>query len=167
MLPQEIALNWYVVETPAMVARAKALENNELKFSSDIESLLGTIGQADSVFTSGTIQCVDDPYKMVEAIVRTNANYIMFARGAFVHGGTDLIVNHKSMLSWNGKGPLPAGFQDREVAYPYTFVALDKFTPLLSSYDLILTLEDTSGMFPVNNAPTIGLGLLYKRKDAN
>ncbi len=64
--------NWTVVETPAMVAMAKSLETDELKFTADLEQALK--GKVDLIHTSGALQCVDDPMKYLRQLTGSGAS---------------------------------------------------------------------------------------------
>ncbi len=146
-------------------SKSKKLENSELKFFDSLEAAIKDLDQIDLIFTSGTLQCVPEPYDMLGKIISAKAPLVMFARCCFIQKNTDLIVNHRSMLSWHGKGDMPIGFIDKEVTYPFTFMSLDKFIREVSkSYELILKLDDTSGVFPVDDEPVFGLGLLFQLK---
>lgn len=147
-------LDWNVVETPAMVQQAKELENDELTFSDNLQQR-----EVDLVFTSGTLQCVDDPFKYLRKLVALKARYIFFSRLALSTGKT-LYEVHTSKLSWNGIGDLPEGYTDRDVKYPFVIPSEKEFLNELKDYSIEVKFDDRSGV-PVGEN-LVGYGLLCR-----
>lgn len=81
VLSSTCKLNWIVVETPAMAEKARhILSNDELSFSSDLIEAASSLKQIDLLHTSGTLQCVDNPYDYLRKLISTSANHILFNR---------------------------------------------------------------------------------------
>lgn len=157
LVPASRRLEWTVVETPAMVARAAPLANDELRF---VTSLAGQ--QPDVVHSSGTLQCVDDPLGYLRQLVDLGAEHIVLNRLG-LSLGDQVVAIHDSMLSWNGPGPMPAGMPDRLVRYPFVFPSRDAFMGILTQrYDVVATFADDSGIFPVRGARVAGGGLIAR-----
>ncbi len=123
-------------------------------------------GEIDFFYTSGTLQCVDEPFVFLEKMLSVKADFMLFNRNGFTPGERDLTVIHRAKLSWNGiAGQLPEGINDRWTEYPFTFVQKSKFEERVQKdYDFISTFEEKSGIFPVNDEPLVGLGVFCKRK---
>jgi putative methyltransferase (TIGR04325 family) len=159
-----LRLTWHVVETPGMVKAAKGLESDELRFFSSLREAVTQLESADVVFSSGAIQCVPNPYKALEEMVACKAKYIVLSSLGLTTGPSDVVVVHTSTLSMNGPGALPAEFEDATCKYPFTFPARDRINGVLhSSYKASIEVPDNSGVFPVNNQPLIGMGLIAER----
>lgn len=165
MLPNTVALQWIVVETEAMATAARStLANKELDFCSDLQEATGKVKQVDLLHSSGTLQCVENPYSCLENLVAVGAKFMLLNRLGLSRGDHDVITVHESMLSWNGPGPLPEGIVDKRIRYPFTFPQEERIDQILnSSYRRVAEFQDNSGIFPVNNQSIIGLGLLMKR----
>lgn len=167
MLDNSIKLNWHVVETPAMAVQAKELQTVELKFSSDLSEAVEGLGKIDLIHTSGTLQCVDDPLKYLRELITINANYILFNRLGLNEFDNDVVTIHSSKLSWNGIGDLPAGYTDRWIKYPFTFLSEKKFYDELSKkYKSLAKFNDKSGMYAVAGEKITGYGLFCKKLGA-
>lgn len=165
IIPYSGMLNWYVVETPEMCRYGKLLENNELKFRDNLSETLKEIEKLNLLFTSGTIQCVEDPYGFLQLIINSGAEYILFNRLGLTEGVNDVITTHTSMLSDNGIGPLPAEFVDKKVEYPFSFIRKKEFDKIVESrYEYKIIWKDQTGIFPVNDEPLIGMGILCKMR---
>ena len=166
VLPSSRSLNWLVVETPEMVHRARAaLGNDELHFSSNLSEAADSMKHIDLLHTSGTLQCVDAPYDYLQTIVSVAASHILFNRLGLTKASHDVITVHESWLSWNGPGPMPSGIADQKVRYPFVFPREAAFHDAISmNYDVVMTFDDPSGVFPVNKEPIVGVGLLARRK---
>lgn len=166
VLPSSCRMSWIVVETPAMAEKAEhILSNDELRFSSDLIESASSMKRIDLLHTSGTLQCVDTPYDYLRKLISTSANHILFNRLGLTKGNHEVITIHESWLSWNGPGPMPNGIADRKVRYPFLFPRESVFMETLSgNYGTIMTFDDSSGIFPVDDEPIIGLGLLARRR---
>lgn len=158
LAPRLTKLDWTVVETPAMVAKASALANDELRFSSALDGLT-----ADVIHTSGTLQCTDDPLGYLRRLINVGAEHIVLNRLG-LSLGPEVVTVHESMLSWNGPGPMPSGLRDRLVRYPFVFPSKTEFMAILEErYQVIARFKDDSGMFPVKGARIEGGGLVLRR----
>jgi putative methyltransferase (TIGR04325 family) len=160
-----IKLNWVVVETPTMVKYAKELESEELSFFDNFQDAISKLGTIDLIHTSGTLQCVDDPYKYLDEILRCNANWILFNRLGLSKHNKDVITIHKSKLSWNGVGELPEGYTDRWIKYPFNFCSENKIIGKINEkYSIVKKFSDGNDIYPVNGEEIIGYGILCKNK---
>lgn len=165
VLPSSCRLNWVVVETSAMAEKAQVLANEELRFSNDITQSAASLGRLDVLHTSGTLQCVEKPYEFLEKLISVSAKHIMFSRLGLTQGNSEVITIHESWLSWNGPGPMPEGFTDRKVFYPFVFSREAVFREILGSdYEIVMTFDDTSGVIPVDDEPIVGFGLFARRR---
>jgi len=166
-LDKNIKLNYCVVETSAMVDKAKSISNDELTFTNNLENAIKKYDNSiDLLHTSGTLQYTDKPYKYLENIFKCNAKYILFNRMSMTTGDYDVISVQSSMLSHNGIGKLPNGFTDRIVKYPHTNIRKNIFDKMLKEkYEIVYYFNETSGIHHVNNEPIIGFGLLCKLRD--
>jgi putative methyltransferase (TIGR04325 family) len=165
LLPKTVQLNWYVVETQAMVRAASAVVNDELHFCDNLESALDTLGEVDLIHSSGTLQCVPEPRRLLRDMIESQASYLLLSRLGLTAGPHDVVVVHQSRLSDNGPGPLPPGFQDGLCRYPMTYVRQSDFDLLIHEhYRPVFTVDDESGITLVSNEPLYGFGCLYERK---
>jgi hypothetical protein len=148
-----------------MVEKAHILASDELSFSSDLIKSAISLEQIDLLHTSGALQCVDSPYDYLQKLISTSASHILFNRLGLTKGASEVIAIHESWISWNGPGPMPNGLADRKVRYPFVFPRESVFMEILSAQcDTIMTFGDSSGIFPVDDEPIIGLGLLVRRR---
>lgn len=169
LLPPEISLQWYVVETTEMVKRGQLLTDfaqGELHFSDDLNAIKQQVGEFDIVHTSGTLQAVPDPWYYLDKLLALNAKTLIFNRLGLIASEQDIFTVHHAKLSWNGKGPLPEGFQDKRISYPFGFFSESRFLKKLAErYEIANQLDDDSGSYPVNGLSVRGYGLCCKRKD--
>ncbi|MFN8115499.1 MAG: methyltransferase, TIGR04325 family [Bacteroidia bacterium] len=165
-LEKNIKLKYCVVETSAMVRKAKVLSSDELSFNENLENTAYSYNSdIDLIHTSGTLQSIDEPYKYLEKIFNCNATYILFNRLTMTTGNRDLITVQTSKLSSNGIGSLPDGFKDRLVKYPHINIRKSKFDSMLSEkYEIVYCFNETSGIIHSNKEFILGFGLLCKKK---
>lgn len=156
-------VNWRVVESPGMANKAQALAiENKLSFSHDLGVAI-VEHQAKIIFSSGTLQCVPDAWLALEQIINSGAKYIILNRIALHDGPGDFVIKHHSKLSWNGVGPLPEGFTDKVMDYPYTLLEAKKFGETMAKrYTEIARVNDRSGFFKINGKKLIGYSALYE-----
>ena len=162
-----IRLKWVVVETEVMCRFAERLRTDDLTFLPDLSEALRSLGTPDLLHVSGVLQWVEKPYEMLDKLVKTGARYLLLSRLALTAKSEDLVTVHRSMLSWNGKGPLPPGMQDREVAYPYVFLSEHKLAPYLAGYERVAEFDDKTALLPIDEEPVSSCGLLLRLKPAN
>lgn len=165
LIDKSLKLNWVVIETPTMVKYAKELETTELSFFDNFAEGINKIGKVDLLHASGTLQCVDNPQKYLEEIIRCNAKWLLFNRLGLNKLDRDIVTIHSSKLSWNGIGELPEGYIDRWIKYPFNFQSEAKFLNVLEEkYSIVAKFNDQSGMYAVDGEEIVGYGLLCKLK---
>lgn len=168
MLPADIALEWYVIETTEMAKSGQlltAFAPGELHFSDDLDAVKKQAGAFDIVHTSGTLQAVPDPWYCLDRLLQIGAKTLIFNRLGLIQAEKDIFTVHHAKLSWNGKGPLPADIQDRRISYPFGFFSEARFLQAISvQYDIAIQLDDDSGSYPVNGLPVVGYGLCCRLK---
>jgi putative methyltransferase (TIGR04325 family) len=145
--------NWIVVETPAMTRQGKEqFQDENLKFLSiekisEINTLIPVIGERDLIFASGVLQCVPDPYKMLDQILNLKFQNIYITRTSISRAIQEpIIFKFISHLSDNGPGSLPATIKDRTVTYPTRIIPYEPFLSYLSSipgYNLEIVFEES------------------------
>jgi putative methyltransferase (TIGR04325 family) len=165
VLHPNISLKWCVVETPAMVTQARFLTSDELYFVEDLSEAIKSLETIDLFHTSGTLQCVSNPAEVLAEIVNSQAQFMLFNRLGLNRGLQDVITVHQSTLSGNGFGELPPNFKDRQIRYPFIFMAEHKFMNILrEGYQVLGSFADSSGMFKLKGYDIIGGAYLLKQK---
>jgi putative methyltransferase (TIGR04325 family) len=162
LLPKSIGIQWVVVETPNMVECARpALENQELSFVTTLTDACKQLGDVDIVHSSGAIQYVADPCKLVAQFTELNAKYLLLNRIGVTTKQQNLFVTHQSRLQDHGPGKIANGISDRLVRTPYVFASESSLISSISAkYRIVARIDDSSGVFSVPGEPLRGFGLL-------
>jgi hypothetical protein len=164
-LGNETVLNWSVVETTAMMKKAKQLENNELKFYNSIHLAQKELVNVDLVFTSGALHCCPNPTESLEQLININAKYIFITRTAFNNSNSEIISTQISNLSENGVGPLPIGYKNKKFKYPVTFISKALVESMLSKkYNIQFTIAEDKEIYRVLNKTFDMYGYFCVRK---
>jgi putative methyltransferase (TIGR04325 family) len=109
-------IRYTVVETAILVAMAeKKLAHIPVTFTTTIPD------RCDVFFTGGTLQVLDDPYVIVDTAFRVASSAVVFARNCFSEKDIIRVLNGR--LFDNGNGPIPGGYQNRRVRYPYRTIS--------------------------------------------
>lgn len=156
-------LLWTIVETPTLVkiARQKNIGSENLFFKEALTDAQDT----DLIYSSGALQYTEKPYEYLKKLMETGAEHIIFSRMMLNKKDRDIITIHKSPLSWNGPGPLPKEYQDKQVSYPITIMSFEKFNKqLLENYTLDWFFEENDEYPKLYNEENFGCGLLYTKK---
>lgn len=165
LIPNDVSLKWYVVETAQMVKSAidRKLNSKELVFVSSIEDIKTEI---DFIHSSGALQYVHSPYEFTNMLINFNANWIFVNRMMFNENDRDFVTVQKSFLSSNGPGKLPKGYKDRIISYPHTTMSFQKYNSMIinNGYEVEWMFLETSGSYQIKNEKISGRGLLYVRK---
>jgi putative methyltransferase (TIGR04325 family) len=109
---QNPALRYTVVETPGLV---KLMEGqNEVAFTASMPP------GCDIFYSSGTLQTIPDPYGILEQGFSSAARAVVLKRNYF--SNIPIFRVHYSRLFDNGDGPIPDGYADRWISYPFASV---------------------------------------------
>lgn len=140
---------WNVVETPKMVEKArKKVFVEHLFFDKSISGAKKRLGVIDLVFTSSALQYCPDPLDYLRKLCDLDAKFVFITRTPFVNGDDDIITIQASRISDNGPGKLPAGFKDRNITYPITYISRQTAEAVIrSKYEIIYELEEGKGAF--------------------
>ena len=164
-LGNETVLNWSVVETTAMMKKAKQLENNELKFYDSIHLAQKELVNVDLVFTSGALHCCPNPTESLEQLININAKYIFITRTAFNNSSSEIISTQISNLSENGVDPLPIEYKNKKLKYPVTFISKTLVENMLSKkYNIQFTIAEDKEIYRVLNRTFDMYGYFCVRK---
>jgi putative methyltransferase (TIGR04325 family) len=126
VLEDNCDIKWNIVETDSMCQSGVAIADNSLKFFNDIDKAVADLGFVDLILSSSALQYCPDPMESLEKLLSVSAKYIYITRTPFFSGKNKLISIQSSMLSHNGPGELPSGFEDQEILYPISFIPLNQ-----------------------------------------
>jgi putative methyltransferase (TIGR04325 family) len=164
LVPDNVLLKWYVVETPQMVqsAKSRGLNNSDLIFVHSTDEIERKI---DFMYSSGALQYVPEPYIETMQLLDTGADIILLNRMMFNKSNRDTVTIQKSSFLENGPGALPKGYSNRTVSYPHTTMSFEKFNSTITNrgYELELAFDETSGTLSMSNNQIFGKGLLYRK----
>jgi len=165
-LGNETVLNWSVVETTAMMKKAKQIENNELKFYNTIHLAQKKVANIDLVFTSGALQYCPSPTESLKKLIDINAKYIFITRTPLNNNNNSEIISTQiSNLSENGVGPLPIGYKNKKLKYPVTFMSKTLVENMLSKkYNIQFTIVEDKEVYRVLNKTFDMYGYFCVRK---
>ena len=157
--------DWRVIETPSMVKVARDIESNELHFFDDIEHAIKNADSIHLIHSSGTLQCIPEPYKTLEHLVNIKPNFMLFSRLGVTPESSEIITVHQHMMSANGPGPAPKNFKDQICIYPFQYPIRNKIESILSDdYSIEFMNNDPSGRFSVGSHEIIGITYFCRRK---
>jgi len=165
-LNANINLKWCVVETAKMVEYAKKLTTNDLSFTTSLEEAETSLGGVDLFYSSGTLQCIPNPYDFLKQVVEKKWPFLFFNRTGFTRGNYDVTSIQKSLIRDNGlPGTLPPEVANKEVQYPVTYMQFNEFQKIIdSSYSSPWHCPVESGYHMVNDEPIFGNAMFYERK---
>jgi putative methyltransferase (TIGR04325 family) len=165
-LKSNIALQWVVVETPAMVAAMKEFETPELKFMDNFEQALETLGGIDVFHTSGTLQSVPEPYTFLEKFCNTKTPFMVFNRQSLALGEKELVSVQLSLLSWHGYSSIKVNSPDFVVKYPHTSIRKSRFEEIVSKYyDIVTQFDENSGAYKIGNHKVLGISYVLTGRE--
>lgn len=142
-MPNGFKLKWHVVETPAMVSKGKKLEDNELKFYTDLAKATNAFQGADLLFSSSSLPYVPDPRITIDDILHSGPRYIFLTRLPLIeHQQENIITIQTSKYSENGPGPLPEGLRDGFISYPITLISKEMLeSRIRERYNILFRFE--------------------------
>ncbi|MCK1721242.1 methyltransferase domain-containing protein [Bradyrhizobium sp. 141] len=113
-------IRWAVVETPAMVRRAKELATDKVRFFEQIEPAADWLGNVDLVHSNGAIQYVPDPFGTIRSLCATAPGKLVWHRVPISEGEARREVQ-TSYLSDNGPGHA-SSLLEKLVTYERTWI---------------------------------------------
>ena len=156
-ISKKIKLNWYVVETSAIVKAFKDLETENLFFRDDLTQLLKTLSHVDILHTACAFQYTPEPVQFLTNISNSNAQYKIYNRQSLNAGERYLWTIQRSLLSWHGSKDTKIDFKNCEIKYPHLNMPVSEFEKIVQNKNEILyTFEDNTGIKKVNKENIIG-----------
>jgi len=158
-----VPVRWAVVETPAMVERARTLEGDGLRFFTSVEAARTWLGKLDVINCSGSIQYMPEPEHTLEQLLGLRARYVAISRLPLLKVDRETRIE-TSRLADNGPGPLPPGLVDIEVHYPVTIMSRESFLGILSvDYRLLATTDAKPSGFEKDGRAILQYSYLFSR----
>ena len=166
VLGDKCEIKWNIVETDSMCESGVSIADQNLKFFNDVHTASTDLGNIDLILASGALQYCPDPLAYLKNLLNVSAKYIYITRTPFFTGSNKLISIQSSMLSHNGPGKLPFGFEDREIFYPISFVPLNQVeTAIKEKYKIrFKVIEDAANLFIEGEAVNAYYGLFCELK---
>jgi putative methyltransferase (TIGR04325 family) len=96
-------VRWAVIETPAMVERAKVLATDRLQFFTDISEAAVWLGDIDVMHSNGSLQYASDPEQKLQHLCNLKAKTMLWYRMLLGAPGREA---QTSLLGDNGPGSL-------------------------------------------------------------
>lgn len=122
-------VRWAVVETPAMVTRAKELSTDRLQFFTDISEAQKWLGDVDAMHSNGALQYTPEPEKTLQKLCNLRAKKMLWHR---VLLGTPERETQSSLLGDNGPGSLRV--KEKTVIYERTKIPERAFLDAHAGY---------------------------------
>ncbi|WP_271610187.1 MULTISPECIES: hypothetical protein [unclassified Bradyrhizobium] len=122
---QSPEIRWAVVETPAMVRRAKELATDRLRFFERIDEAAEWLRNVDLVHSNGAIQYVPDAFGTIQALCAVRAAKLVWHRVPISDGEARREIQ-TSYLSDNGPGRLSSP-SEKLVRYERTWIPEQPF----------------------------------------
>jgi putative methyltransferase (TIGR04325 family) len=126
-------LRWAVVETPAMVDRAKELATDRLRFFASVDQAAAWLGAVDLMHSNGALQYVPEPMTTLRELCGLRAAAMIWRR-VFLADRAETSTQ-VSRLSDNGPGRL-SGIGNKRIAYAFTTIAEPAFIDSHAGYSL-------------------------------
>lgn len=124
-------IRWAVVETPAMVEKAKELATDKLQFFTDIAEAAKWLGSIDIMHSNGALQYAPNPEQKLRQLCNTKAKKLLWYR---VLLGEPERETQSSFLSDNGPGALLV--REKIVRYERTRIPESVFLDAHSGYTI-------------------------------
>jgi putative methyltransferase (TIGR04325 family) len=156
-------LQWAIVETPTMAARAEKIAQGRFRAFTDIAGAADALGRIDLVHASSSIQYVPEPRDALRTLAALRPRYLMLARLP-VWGLAQIVGLQVSPLSANGIGPMPPHIADRQVAYPVTFINFDEIMNILADYEIAMAISSPSSTYTIRGQQVPGISVIFRAK---
>ena len=144
----QFRFRWSVVETHAMVERARVFESDELSFYSNIGDATENRETYDLAFSSGALQYMPDALEMLGTLIEAKAENLFLTRIALSQNDRNQIFIHESALNKHGRGKPLETASDVRTYCPVTMVGKAAIERLLATnYDIITAFSESIGAY--------------------
>lgn len=152
------SVSYTVVENPTLVS-LMAAAGAPVHFSAEIPS------ECDVFFSSGTLQCIKDPYLLFARACTSARRAIVLIRNSFCD--EDIFRVQISRLFDNGGGAVPPGFRDQHIRYPHRTIREKLIHAIAEEHGFALAcrLDDVDGVLPYRNK-VYGAQLAFVKRSA-
>ena len=124
----EIFEKSWIIESPQMVKESKNWEfAKNIKFTSNLSEIISK-NNIDIFFTSGCIQYLKNPFKILSQVAESNISLVVLTRNNF--SSNTEIRAQISYLSENGIGPHLSEYENNKIYYPNTSIKKRKVIDL-------------------------------------
>lgn len=131
-LPEHITVRWHVVETEAMVRAASVLATVNLRFFSQIADAISGFSP-DIVFSSGALQCMENPLRTLQELLHVRAPYLYLSKGELCARPPVRYIVGSSYLEKQGPLHVPR-LSSARGAYALTIVPVAEFEESLQEF---------------------------------
>jgi putative methyltransferase (TIGR04325 family) len=126
-------IRWAVVETPAMVERAKELATEKLQFFTSISVAADWLGSIDVMHSNGALQYTPDPEQTIRQLCALQAKKMLWQRVLLSNSHAEREIQ-SSLLGDNGPGTLR--IKEKTVRYARTKIPERAFLDAHAGYML-------------------------------
>lgn len=133
---QNPEIRWAVIETEAMVRRARELATDRLKFFSDIGMAADWLNDIELMHSNGAIQYVPNPIEIVRSLCAVRPAAMVWRRVPTSDGTAEERELQTSFLSDNGPGSLPTA-NEKLVRYERYLIPERPFLTAHQGYSMI------------------------------
>lgn len=125
-------LNWTIIEQKNFVdCGLKYFSDEHLNFKYTIADALKA-NTPNCILLSGVLQCLEDPFKMLNEVIDTKTEYLLLDRTSFITGEPRITV-------------LKINDNNHQVSYPLWFFNEDELLAIiLKKYDLLIDFDSTA-----------------------
>ena len=134
-------ITYSIVEQKEVVELSKNIDfkckfNHTIDFFNSINIALEK-NNYDLLFSSGTLQSLEDPYAILKKFNSTNIKMIGLTRNSFSKNTE--YISQVSLLYSNGSGIVPQNFKNRIIVYPHTTIEEEKLLKTLNKFKINFT----------------------------
>lgn len=131
-------INYSIVEQTNVVEFSKTIDfkcksNHKINFYNSIDLALEE-NNYDLLFSSGTLQYLQSPYKILEKLNKSNIKAIGLTRNSFTK--KEKYISQMSFLFQNGTGNVPQNFKNHILVYPHTTIEEQKLILSLKKFKI-------------------------------
>jgi putative methyltransferase (TIGR04325 family) len=127
-------VRWAVVESAAMVERAKELATDRLQFFTSISDAVNWLGPIDVMHSNGALQFASDPQETLRQLCGLGAKKLIWQRLVLSGGDEPERVIFSSFLGDNGPGSIR--IKEKNVQYEQTKIPERTFLDAHKGYSL-------------------------------
>ena len=154
--------NYLIVESNQVVKNSKHIDRNKVEFSDNLSEAIKNFNP-DIIFSSGTLQMIEDYESILGIILNSNASIISFTKNSFAENCEEdnYYIIQPTRMSDHGHGKFLKNINNNIILFPFKNICEKKVINILTEKYFIY--RETNGVKGYHGNNTYSKDIIFKK----